>query len=64
MKRLGKNPSSRKPGLFYYDKEDKRIFPPKRYGLGWTVNFANPRSVIMFLIIIIVIFLIGYSLKH
>ncbi|WP_146943979.1 DUF5808 domain-containing protein [Chryseobacterium hagamense] len=59
-----KNPSFWKFGLFYYNKEDKRIFPPKRYGLGWTVNFADPHSVIMFSIIVAAMFLIGYFLKH
>lgn len=32
--------------LFYYNPNDKRIFIPKRTGGGYTVNFANPLSVI------------------
>jgi uncharacterized membrane protein len=33
-------------GMFYYNKLDPRIFPPKRHPeLGFTVNFANPKSV-------------------
>ncbi len=33
-------------GIFYFNKNDKRIFPPKRIKqMGWTVNFANPISV-------------------
>lgn len=33
-------------GLFYYNKEDKQIFPPKRIPwMGWTVNFANWKSI-------------------
>lgn len=40
-------------GLFYYNKEDKRIFPPKRIAwMGWTVNFANPKSVSALLVIL------------
>jgi uncharacterized membrane protein len=32
--------------LFYFNREDKRIFPPKRIAwMGWTINFANPISV-------------------
>ncbi|WP_394332261.1 DUF5808 domain-containing protein [Chryseobacterium taichungense] len=46
-------------GLFYYNKRDKRLFPPKRFGLGWTINFANPFSIIASLLIIILIFLIS-----
>jgi uncharacterized membrane protein len=39
------DPSNWKLGVFYYNKQDKRIFPPKRVrGMGWTVNFANPNS--------------------
>lgn len=34
-------------GIFYYNKDDKRIFPPKKMAwAGWTVNFANPKSVL------------------
>lgn len=47
-----------KLGVFYYNKQDKRLFPPKRTGLGWTVNFANPLSVALFLLILLVIILI------
>ena len=35
-------------GMFYYNKQDKRIFPPKRIkSLGWTLNFANPLSLLI-----------------
>ena len=41
------DPSNWKMGIFYYNRLDKRIFPPKRIqGMGWTVNFANPYSVL------------------
>jgi uncharacterized membrane protein len=49
------NNSFWKLGVFYYNKQDKRLFPPKRMGLGWTVNFANPLSVALFLLILMVI---------
>ncbi len=40
-------------GLFYYNKEDKRIFPPKRIRyLGWTINFANPYSILAFVVVL------------
>ena len=36
-------------GIFYYNRKDSRIFPPKRIPvLGWTINFANPKSVLAF----------------
>jgi uncharacterized membrane protein len=46
-------------GGFYYNPQDKRIFLPKRSGLGLTLNFANPISTVimcaLFLIVIITI---------
>lgn len=50
-------------GLFYYNKKDKRIFPPKRLAfLGWTINFANPLSVLVFLsILLIILGLAGFT---
>ena len=38
-------------GIFYYNKEDPRIFPPKRIAeMGITINFANPKSVLALLV--------------
>ncbi|MCI1593105.1 DUF1648 domain-containing protein [Heyndrickxia oleronia] len=31
-----------KGGLFYFNKNDPSIFVEKRFGVGWTMNFANP----------------------
>ncbi len=31
-------------GVFYNNPDDPAVFVPKRYGLGWTVNFGNPRG--------------------
>ena len=44
--------NSWKFGVLYYNPLDKRIFLPKRTGLGYTLNFARPLSVIIFLFII------------
>lgn len=47
-------------GIFYYNKEDKRILPPKRIKqLGWTINFANPNSVFFLVILLIVLFILS-----
>ena len=41
-----KDPNNWKFGVFYYNPEDERIAPPKRgTRMGWTVNFANPKSI-------------------
>lgn len=48
-------------GIFYYNKNDKRIFPPKRYALlGWTINFANPYSYLTFILMMVIIFAVVY----
>ncbi|WP_326981676.1 DUF5808 domain-containing protein [Chryseobacterium sp. MYb264] len=62
MNSFDKDSEHWKFGLFYYNKEDKRIFPPKRFGWGWTVNFANPLSVSVFLLILIAIGIITWLL--
>jgi uncharacterized membrane protein len=52
-----KDPASWKWGMFYYKKNDKRIFPPKRVAaFGWTANFANPYSILIMIGIIILLF--------
>lgn len=50
------DPANWRLGIFYYNKKDKRLFPPKRLrGFGWTLNFANPYSFLTLLAIIILI---------
>ncbi len=50
------DPKNWKLGIFYFNPEDKRIFPPKRMeGLGWTINFANSDSVLAMTAIIVLI---------
>ena len=45
-------------GIFYYNKEDKRLMPPKRIPImGWTVNFADRNSVLLFIFMMILIIL-------
>ncbi|WP_034714812.1 DUF5808 domain-containing protein [Chryseobacterium soli] len=58
------NEDNWKFGIFYYNKDDKRLFPPKRNKfLGWTVNFANPYSILAMILVIILLVLVGESLK-
>lgn len=47
------NPKNWVWGMFYFNREDKRIFPPKRIQwMGWTINFAHPKSVAVFLMML------------
>lgn len=34
-----------KLGVFYVNREDPSMFVEKRFGLGYTINFANPKAV-------------------
>ncbi len=34
-------------GLFYINREDYALFVPRRFGLGWTLNFGNPRAAML-----------------
>lgn len=55
-----KDPSKWFLGMFYYNAEDDRLLPPKRIPwMGWTVNFANPRSVLLLIGILAVVAIIG-----
>ena len=58
-----KDPSNWKWGMFYFNREDKRILPPKRISwMGWTVNFANGYSVLVFAVILAVVLAVVYYL--
>lgn len=34
-----------KLGVFYVNREDPSMFVEKRFGLGYPINFANPKAV-------------------
>ncbi len=47
LEKWSKDPNNWIWGIFYFNSEDKRILPPKRIPwMGFTVNFANPKSVL------------------
>jgi uncharacterized membrane protein len=60
--RIETEPNYWKWGVFYFNPNDGRIFVPKRIEwLGWTLNFAQPVSIIIiggifFLIILSVVY--------
>ena len=56
LNRWHNNPDNWKWGTIYYNKEDKRLFPPKRTPMfGWTINIANAWSIIAMVILILAI---------
>ena len=49
-----------KLGFIYYNPEDSKVLIPKRYGIGWTLNFANMWSYVFIVGLILII----YAIKH
>lgn len=54
-----KDPNNWRLRFFYYNPKDKRLLPPKKIEwMGYTINFANPYSVLLLLPLVIIIVLI------
>lgn len=49
-----------KGGMFYYNSNDPSIFVEKRFGIGWTLNFANPLGYLLVFVPLIIILLISF----
>jgi uncharacterized membrane protein len=65
LEKWNQNPKNWKFGCLYFNPEDKRIFPPKRIPwMGWTVNFANKKSVIVFVIMMALIISVIIFIPH
>ena len=43
-----------KAGAFYVNPDDSSLFVPKRFGIGYTVNFAHPWSGVVLAVVILV----------
>jgi uncharacterized membrane protein len=39
-------------GIFYVNDKDPRVFVPKRYGFGWTLNFSRSWSYVILISIL------------
>lgn len=42
-----------KLGQFYFNPEDPAVFIEKRFGIGWTMNFARPKAWIYILVLVL-----------
>jgi uncharacterized membrane protein len=55
-------------GLFYYNPKDERIFPPKKIAwMGFTTNFANTKSVLALIGVLLFAALVVFTIiikKH
>ena len=50
--------------LFYYNKEDSNIFILRESGLGFSSNWANPWSWVIFVSLIIIVVVFVLFRKH
>lgn len=49
-----------KGGLIYFNRNDPSIFVEKRFGIGWTLNFANPLGYVIVIVPLIIILFIAF----
>lgn len=49
-----------KGGLIYVNRQDPSVFVEKRFGVGWTMNFANPRGYIVIGLPLFILLLISF----
>ena len=50
-------------GVFYSNRDDPAVLVPKRYGMGYTLNFGNPWSwAVLALILLLVAAPIAFSI--
>ncbi|SOC43989.1 DUF1648 domain-containing protein [Ureibacillus acetophenoni] len=52
-----------KGGLWYFNKNDPSIFVEKRFGIGYTLNFANPLGYLIVLVPLVIILLVSFFLN-
>ena len=50
-------------GVIYFDRNDKRVVVPKRFGLGRTLNFAHPVAWVV-LLAPLVVAVVGAVNRH
>ncbi|MDR0822584.1 MAG: DUF5808 domain-containing protein [Endomicrobium sp.] len=50
-------------GIFYFNPKDKTLFPKKRFGIGWTINFGQPLAWVLLIVLIIIAFVIASAIK-
>ncbi|MCX4458013.1 DUF5808 domain-containing protein [Streptomyces sp. NBC_01340] len=53
-----------KGGLIYVNRDDSSVFVPKRFGIGWTVNFGRPAGILALLALTAVSVGLAVGLTH
>ena len=68
LEQWSKDPDNWIWGMFYYNPKDKRIFPPKKIAwMGFTTNFANTKSVLALIGVLLFAALVVFTIiikKH
>ena len=44
-------------GFLYTNPDDPALFVPKRYGLGWTLNFGHPQAKLLLIVLLLLVLL-------
>lgn len=44
-----------KGGILYVDRQDPALWVPKRFGVGWTLNFGHPAGIAIAVVLLLVI---------
>jgi uncharacterized membrane protein len=52
------DPKFWKWGIVYFNLKDSRIIIPKRTGIGWTLNFAHPTSLLWLAALILLVLIL------
>lgn len=55
VKTGGRPPDDKWKGVFYSNPDDPAVLVPKRYGIGYTLNFANPWSWVVLAVILLLV---------
>jgi uncharacterized membrane protein len=54
-----------KGGVFYVNRDDAALFVPKRFGIGYTLNFGHATAwVIMALVLVLPLILALFAIRH
>jgi uncharacterized membrane protein len=67
LKQWHEDPKNWKLGVFYYNKDDKRLFPPRRFIIfkwdRWTINYANAYSILAVVALIAILLIVGVMIS-
>ncbi|MBD8067825.1 DUF1648 domain-containing protein [Bacillus sp. PS06] len=51
-----------KAGVFYFNRNDSSVFVEKRFGIGYTINFANPIAYLVIVVPVVLMIIVPFFL--